>query len=397
MPGFAFAEQVTSIAFRTQVTEAQQEFLYYLCQLRANSVLSDDEVSANLRHFQNTMLAMVAIDDLAGGSRFKPAPTDTTPSGQTQTPAPPDASDPKVAAVKAAQTGADDARNKTKKSGTAVDAAAKEVMAVTKVADLKSKTDALSAALKSYDGQQTAYSKKIATLQSAVKALKGADGKAPDEVNSAAATADEAAKGVKTDYKKVTDAVMALANVSDPAHLTAAQGDVKPTLDAYTKSVGIYLGNQDALKKAVVAWNGTAAGDDKKKATVADKGSDATAAVTATVANDIAIIVQTIVWQSFVTETCQKGLFENFNQLDVSVRQFCLDHMKLADRVRAVQLLGPLMVSGVPATPKSNLIPASSVPVTPSPLYELVIPQSFQPAADNAAFQKKQAAAPAPK
>jgi hypothetical protein len=137
--GFATAEQVQSIAFRTQVTEAQQEFLYTLCQLHANGVLTPDDVSDNLRHFQNTMLAMVAIDDLASASRAK-APAAPAPGGDTAKPDTPDASDPKVQAVKSAQSDVDNGPNGVKTAGTTVDSKAKAVAAVKDPKDLAQKS-----------------------------------------------------------------------------------------------------------------------------------------------------------------------------------------------------------------------------------------------------------------
>ena len=155
--GFGDTEQATSIAFRTQVTEAQQEFLYYLCQLRANSVLTDSDVSSNLRHFQNTMLAMVAIDDLAASAKGKvPADSQKTPP----------TADPKLAdAVKKAQSSADTAKKAVTTAGTKVDADAKAVKAVTAVAELKTPTDTLTSSLKTYDAKQKSYSTALGKTQ----------------------------------------------------------------------------------------------------------------------------------------------------------------------------------------------------------------------------------------
>jgi hypothetical protein len=63
---FARSEQAGEIAFKTQLTETQQVLLYYYCQLNANGTISDADVENDLARFQNTMLAMLAVEQLTG-------------------------------------------------------------------------------------------------------------------------------------------------------------------------------------------------------------------------------------------------------------------------------------------------------------------------------------------
>jgi hypothetical protein len=365
--GFAMAEQATSIAFRTQVTEAQQEFLYYLCQLRANSSLTDDDVSSNLKHFQNTMLAMVAIDDLADGARFKNATSDNTLGGNTDKPAKPDPSDPKVAKVNQAQTDVDTGKSAVKNAKAKVDSTAAAVDKVTDPKDLTNTTKQLSDALKTYDSKQQAYAKALSNLSAAVKAAKGDAAKVPDDVTSNSSAADGAAKTVKDDYKKLTDALGTLAKVTDAKQLDAPKKDLKAALSDYETAVGKYETSEDALGKAITAWNGDAGagGSDKKASAKGATDGSSDGGASAAVANDVAIIVQTIVWQSFITEQCQKALFNDYQKLNGRVADFCLYHLYKADEIRERQLAPP-STAGQPGHPTSPPPPASAPPVIPA-------------------------------
>jgi hypothetical protein len=338
--GFATAEQVSSIAFRTQVTEAQQEFLYYLCQLSSNGKLNEDEVSDNLRHFQNTMLALVAVDDLATSSRTKPAPPGQ--GGNTNPPAPPDPSDPKVQAFKAAQSGADTAKNGVKSAGEQVDAKAKAVAAVADVGALKPPTDELSAALKTYDSKQKAYADALTSLQKAIQAQKGKDAKVPDDVTTASGNATNERKDVDATFAKTNDSVAALAKTTDNAKLAAAKTDLDGNLKAHKDAVAKYEGTEDSLGKALSAWSAPSDAPDAHENRNAGNDDSNNGGVSTAVANNVAIIVQTIVWQTFVTEQCQKALFQRFSATDASVRAFCLKHLELADSVREKQLMAQL-------------------------------------------------------
>ncbi len=365
--GFATAEQVSSIAFRTQVTEAQQEFLYYLCQLQANGVLKNGEVADNLRHFQNTMLAMVAIDDLAGAARPKSAATPAS-SGDTTPPPAPDKSDPKVQAVEVAQSAVGSAQQGVKSASTKLDTAAKAVVAVKDPKDLDKTAKDLTDALTAYDKKQQTYATALTTLNTKVKALKGKDAKAPDAVTSATSDTASALKDVKTDYSKVTDAISTLKKVTDAGKLKDPQDALSKALGDYKTAVGTYEDKEDALGTALTAWS--EATDDSSKGKNANAkdgtGDSGGSAVSPTVANDVAIIVQTIVWQSFISEQCQKALFENYEKTAEVMQVFCLQHLMKADEVREKQLLGTLTV---PTSNRSNTPPPSATqtsgPATP--------------------------------
>jgi hypothetical protein len=387
--GFATSEQVTSIAFRTQVTEAQQEFLYYLCQLRSNSVLSDDDVSENLRHFQNTMLAMVAIDDLAGGARFKAASTGGTPTGATDQPNKPDPSDPKAAAVKAQQTAVDDSKNGVKAAASKVATTSKAVLAVTDPKALKKPTDDLLSALKTYDQKQKAYSSELAKLVTAVKATKGDGAKEPDDVTTDTSSAADSAKAVQAKYTEVANSIATLAKITDASKLAPAQKDAKTALADYQTAVGTYETSEDGLGKAILTWNTATGSAPKDPKTPSGQDPSADSGPSAAVANDVTVIVQTIVWQSFLTEQCQKALFVNFDKLDPSVRGYCLQHLQKADEIREWQLTHYAGMTAPPRSPPP--LSAESIPVVsqpspqpPPPLFSLkekpVLEQAFEEA-----------------
>lgn len=353
--GFAIAEQVSSIAFRTQVTEAQQEFLYYLCQFHANGALGTDDVSDNLRHFQNTMLAMVAIDDLSGAAKAA-SPANGQQTGNATPPAKPDPSDPKVQAVEQAKTGVTDKQNAVKDQATKVDAAAKAVDAVTDAKKIKGAAGTLASELTKYDKAQKDYATALATLNSNVQALKGKDAKAPDAVTSGSSTATKDQKTVASDYKTLTSDNTALGKITDSGKLAAQQKTVDTDLATYRTDVATYQSSENDLGSALVAWN-DAADDSASKSANNNKGNASSGAVSDAVANDVAIIVQTIVWQSFVTEQCQKALFTKYGATDERVRSFCLKHMERVDDVREKQLLSQ-MSSG-----RAGPVPPPAIPV----------------------------------
>lgn len=63
------SESAGSMALRTQTTQTQAELLYRLCAMYGNGALNERELSTQLRRFQNTMLAMLAIEQLTGYAR----------------------------------------------------------------------------------------------------------------------------------------------------------------------------------------------------------------------------------------------------------------------------------------------------------------------------------------
>ncbi len=69
----AYSESGSSLAFRTQVTQAQTNLLYTLCQLRSNGALSNQAVRAEIRRFQHTVLGLLAIEQLTSPYRQSPA------------------------------------------------------------------------------------------------------------------------------------------------------------------------------------------------------------------------------------------------------------------------------------------------------------------------------------
>jgi len=356
----ASSEQAMSIAFRTQVTEAQQEFLYYLCQLNSNGALSDDEVSDNLRHFQNTMLAMVAVDDLATAAKSSPPPAAPAADTNTEKPVKPAAPAPastRAGAVAAAQNGVDNAKNAEKSADNKVQQSFKAVSFAAAPADLKDSPKTFLSSLKTFDAKEQAYAKAINKLQTAIKAAKGTDATIPDGVTSTSTASDDAAKDVKSTYPKVVDAVKPVSEAVDAAALKTAQGNLSTAFDAYRAADKKYEAALDKYAAANKSWAAeTKAADGKDKDT--SKSQDepkATPNPSAATANAVAIIVQTVVWQSFTTEKCQKTLFAREKSVfDDRVLTFCLEHLKRADDFR-FEARKIRQGSGLPATPEQPL------------------------------------------
>lgn len=69
----AVAESGGSLAFRTQVTQAQSNFLFNVCQMNANGAMTDRAVRTELRRFQQTLLGFMAIEQLTAPNRAMPA------------------------------------------------------------------------------------------------------------------------------------------------------------------------------------------------------------------------------------------------------------------------------------------------------------------------------------
>lgn len=77
------AEQAASIALRTQLTQAQGELLSRICDLHANGAITGAEVATQLRRFQNTMTAMLAIEQLTARSPVTTVALTTQATGST--------------------------------------------------------------------------------------------------------------------------------------------------------------------------------------------------------------------------------------------------------------------------------------------------------------------------
>lgn len=348
--GITDTEQVSSIAFRTQVTEAQQEFLYYLCQFNANGAISDDEVSDDLRHFQNTMLALVAVDDLAAAAKNSAAQKKGTNAPATNTPSPEEQTVTKDAeAVNAAKTSAQSAITQ---AGTSLSAAT----TATTLAGAKTAADKLEEALKAVDSKLSDYANSIATLRAAIQQVAGAAAKEPDTVTQASSSVNTAFKPLQTDLAAAQNASTKVSVAADLTALTAAQQDLSTKVKAYTAAASAYDLKLNSLAQATSKYQTAAlkaaqpaakkagnknpgGGGGKEPSNGSDQGSDAgngnnnAADTPSAVAN----IVQTIVWQSFTTEKCLKWLFVDKVTLNDDMKKFCIDHLNKADDLRIKQ------------------------------------------------------------
>jgi hypothetical protein len=342
--GVAMSEQIQSIAFRTQVTETQQAFMFYVCQLNANGALTDDEVSENTRHFQNTLLAMLAVEQLTGVARSNSAGAPPPANTGTEKPQTPD--DPKATDVKAKQKSADEAKSAVTKANDEVSGDVKKVTDATAPSDAKGPSDALTKALKDYDAKERAYAKALGDLKKSISALQ-TGGTAPDAVTSSQTKADTAAKGVSAPLKKVNDSLKSVTQAKDAGTLKIAQTDLNAKFSDYQTADKTYLDALDSLGQAQTDWGKTAMGGGADAKGTAKSSGDTPTNQVAAVAFAVSNIVQTIVWQSFITETCLKVLFptakDNGNvgdsrPVDDEAKQYCLDHLKLADIFRFAQI-----------------------------------------------------------
>ncbi len=62
----ASAESVASFGLRTQLTQTQIELLYQLCIEALNGKITNDQLATELHRYQNTMVSMLAIEQLTG-------------------------------------------------------------------------------------------------------------------------------------------------------------------------------------------------------------------------------------------------------------------------------------------------------------------------------------------
>jgi len=346
----ATAEQATSLAFRTQVTETQQVFLYFLCQLNANKTMSDDQVTTEMRHYQNTLLAMLAVEELTSPGRAgAAAATDTSSEpkadGTTTSPTAPNPSDPKVTATQSDSTAVTNAVNALNTAGKAVNTAESTLVAETNLANVKSDAKQFSNDLSTYIAKEKNYSSDVTKFATDVKALPGA-GNPPAAVTQAQAALTTDAKTVSTDQKNMAAAVKNLQTATDATGLKSAQASFKTVYDTYTTDDADYTKSLNSLQQGAASWNTQTVGKpaagttttDGKKSTGSSNAS--VPAVTPDVANAVAVIVQTVVWQSFITEDCLDALFhpKPNTELSEDLREFCKTHLQEADRFRFAQL-----------------------------------------------------------
>jgi hypothetical protein len=65
----ATGESGSAFGLRTQLTQTQLELLYRLCEAELNGALAPGDYEKQMRRFQNTMVAMLAIEQLTGYAR----------------------------------------------------------------------------------------------------------------------------------------------------------------------------------------------------------------------------------------------------------------------------------------------------------------------------------------
>lgn len=73
------AESASAFGLRTQLTQSQMELLYQLCLNSLNGTLSPDQLATEIHRYQNTMVTMLAIEQVTGYAR----PSLVAPGGQS--------------------------------------------------------------------------------------------------------------------------------------------------------------------------------------------------------------------------------------------------------------------------------------------------------------------------
>jgi hypothetical protein len=158
----AIAESGGSLAFRTQVTQAQSNLLYGICQMHAAGALSDRAVRTELRRFQQTLLGILAIEQLTAPTRGQPVQQILTTSSASV-----------GKDVEIAQSKVDDAKKEKDDARTALDNATKDATNE-KPADGQPESDAYKAAVKVKEKKQKDLDKAAVTLSLAEKSLSAA-------------------------------------------------------------------------------------------------------------------------------------------------------------------------------------------------------------------------------
>lgn len=212
------AEQASAFGLRTQLTQSQMELLYQLCIASLNGTLSPDQFATEMHRYQNTMVTMLAIEQVTGYAK----PTVVVIGGN--------AAAGSADALAATQAKIDDAAKKETAAKSALD---------------KAGTDKKSAG--------TAYDEAVAALQKAKDDKKPeADIKVAqtkvDDADKAKKAADEAVAKADGDLKKATSYRESLEKL-----LASQQQDVNLSASSATPTVVSPAPTMDAAAIAAVA------------------------------------------------------------------------------------------------------------------------------------------------
>ena len=358
---YSSSESGASIGLRTQLTQAQSEYLYYLCQLYASGSISKASVETEIRRFPTTIVALLAIEQLTGYAK----PNFVAIGGQGAA--------GKAENLGGMQRAVDLARSDDQQKQAVEADAAKKVADAEKVLEEKNtaKTKLLASvdttqadkdittattALKAAQDKKTTDEKAVADDATAVAAAEkvleekktakknlppGADTTEADKAIAAAQTALTAAQDKQTaDKKAVADDATAVAAAEKTlaekntakdkllasvdttqavkditkaeADLKAAKDNKKVTGDA-AKDSASNLKQIEAARDA--AANALSASTSSTQAQFLDaKGSSyyvADSQSVQAVATAVTNIVNTVTTQTFTTEMCLKAFFEN--------------------------------------------------------------------------------------
>lgn len=288
------AEQAASIGLRTQLTQSQAELLYQLCLQALNGKLSNEQLVTELHRYQNTMVTMLAIEQLTGYAR----PTVVTLQTGASTGA--------TKALVELSNAADAARTAEKKATTDLDTAKadtekKQQAAEKAKTDLEAKKKEQEAALKPLDD---AVTKAKQELDAASAADLDAKQKAYDEARK---DRDEKKKEQEAALKPLSEAATSTAEA-----LKTAQAAQKKAEAALTDAKKVRTEKEELVQRATGNPDTGATGTGSQVTSPA--GSfyvTDNAAAAGEIARVVLEIQRTHLWQSFATDDCLRFLLQN--------------------------------------------------------------------------------------
>ncbi len=291
------AEQAASIGLRTQLTQSQAELLYQLCLQALNGKLSNEQLVTELHRYQNTMVTMLAIEQLTGYAR----PTVVT----LQTGATTGATKELLELSKRV----DAARDDEKKASSTLDAAKAETEKKQQASD-KAKAD-VGAKKKDQEVALKPLSDAAAKAKQELDAARV--GNSPD-LDAKQKAYDKATKDVEDKKKEQETALKPLADAVTVAAdgLKAAQAAEKKAQTALADATKIRTEREDVLQRAKGNPDTAAAGSGSQVTSPAGNFyiTD-NAAASAEIARVVGDIQRTHLWQSFATDDCLRFLLQS--------------------------------------------------------------------------------------
>ncbi len=276
------SESASAFGLRTQLTQSQMELLYQLCIASLNKTITPDQLATELHRYQNTMVTMLAIEQVTGYAK----PTIVAIGGQSSAGA---------ADALAGQEARVDAEKK-------------------KEADLKKPAEAS-------EGDLTAKKAATATAQKNFDDAKAA-GKTGDDLKKLQDPLDSAKKDEKLAQTKRDE------DAKNLTSQTASRQAAETLLAKMQSEVNLSSGSTPAQIQSPTA-----------SVVYADK--DAAAAV----AGAVVALQQGQINQTFVADECVRFMFhpENYRNIEPGVQAYlrgiCKEHFDSIDQYRQMLAL----------------------------------------------------------